>query len=186
MPLGSRSNFSQQSDEALLHQVAQHSAAALALLYARHAPAIFDLAAYMLGDPAQAAEVVLGTFGEVWAHATHYRGRGPAAAWMFQIARRRALEVLRRGEVRRPALAPVTAAAATDLHRPRDLVRRALAALPEDQRVCLELAYFAGLGRREIAEETRLDVGTIDRRIRLGLEMLERLLHSPASRDRTG
>ena len=68
----------------------------------------------------------------------------------------------------------------------RAQVQRALESIPEDQRLCLELAYFEGLSQREIAEQTQLAVGTIKSRIRIGLEKVERLLRGSGVRDTSG
>ena len=50
--------------------------------------------------------------------------------------------------------------------------RDALAALPQDQRHVIELAYFRGLTHVEIAEAQSVALGTVKSRIRLGMERL--------------
>ena len=51
-------------------------------------------------------------------------------------------------------------------------VRAALAALPDDQRRAVELAYFEGYTYREVAEVTGVAAGTAAGRLRLGLAKL--------------
>jgi RNA polymerase sigma-70 factor (ECF subfamily) len=51
-------------------------------------------------------------------------------------------------------------------------VKAVLAELPPEQREVIELAYFGGLTRQEIAKKTGLPVGTIHTRARLGLQKL--------------
>jgi RNA polymerase sigma-70 factor (ECF subfamily) len=51
-------------------------------------------------------------------------------------------------------------------------VRKALASLPQVQRQVIEMAYFYGMTRHEIAEATGEALGTIHTRARLGLQKL--------------
>jgi RNA polymerase sigma-70 factor (ECF subfamily) len=55
-------------------------------------------------------------------------------------------------------------------------VRRALTALPPEQRNALEMAYFEGLSQTEISERTGNPLGTVKTRMRLGLMSLRRAL----------
>ena len=55
----------------------------------------------------------------------------------------------------------------------QQMVRAALAELPENQRLVLEMGYFNGLTQREIAEKLDVPLGTIKTRMRLGLRKLQ-------------
>jgi RNA polymerase sigma-70 factor (ECF subfamily) len=55
-------------------------------------------------------------------------------------------------------------------------VRQALGTLPVNQREVVELAFFGGLTRQEIAETTGLPLGTVHTRARLGLQKLREAL----------
>ncbi|HVS50705.1 MAG TPA: sigma factor-like helix-turn-helix DNA-binding protein, partial [Candidatus Dormibacteraeota bacterium] len=48
--------------------------------------------------------------------------------------------------------------------------------LPAEQRHAVELAYFGGYSQREIADMTRVPLGTVKGRMRLGLEKLSSYL----------
>ena len=100
MPLGSRSNLSQQSDEALLQLVAQRNLAAYELLYRRHAQVMFNLIVRIVHDTTTAEDLLQDVFWQVWENANQYRGSGAALAWMMRVARNRALDQLRRQRVR--------------------------------------------------------------------------------------
>ncbi|MCC6457821.1 MAG: sigma-70 family RNA polymerase sigma factor [Caldilineaceae bacterium] len=197
MPLASRPNFSQQSDEVLLQLVAQRNLAAYELLYRRHAQVMFNLIARIVHDPAAAEDLLQDVFWQIWENAHQYRGSGAALAWMMRVARNRSLDQLRRQGARPPTVSAdaeeveniadgTTIEETVEMQMRRAQVQRALDSIPEDQRRCLELAYFEGLSQREIAEQTNLAVGTIKSRIRIGLEKVERLLRGSGVRDASG
>src|SRR5215203_5663429 len=197
MPLGSRPNLSQQSDEALLQLVAQRNLAAYDLLYRRHSQVMFNLIARIVRDQATAEDLLQDVFWQIWENANQYRGSGAALAWMMRVARNRSLDQLRRQKVRPPTLSDdaeevegiadsTTTEEVVEIQMRRAQVQRALEAIPDDQRLCLELAYFEGLSQREIAEQTNMAVGTIKSRIRIGLEKVERLLRGSGVRDASG
>ena len=197
MPLGSRPNLSQQNDEALLQLVAQRSLPAYDLLYRRHSQVMFNLIARIVRDQATAEDLLQDVFWQIWENANQYRGSGAALAWMMRVARNRALDQLRRQRVRPPTVSDdaeevesiadsTTTEEAVEIQLRRAQVQRALESIPEDQRLCLELAYFEGLSQREIAEQTNMAVGTIKSRIRIGLEKVERVLRGSGVRDASG
>lgn len=197
MPLGSRPNLSQQNDEALLQLVAQRSLPAYDLLYRRHSQVMYNLIVRIVRDQATAEDLLQDVFWQIWENANQYRGSGAALAWMMRVARNRALDQLRRQRVRPPFVSDdaeevenvadgTTTEEAVESQMRRAQVQRALESIPEDQRLCLELAYFEGLSQREIAEQTNMAVGTIKSRIRIGLEKIERVLRGSGVRDASG
>ena len=191
-----------RSDTELLGAVTSRDAEGLAALYDRYATGLNGLALRITGDSADAEEVVSDVFAQVWRDASRFDpARGSVATWLVTITRSRALDVLRaRG--RRARLAesaaretPVQAAAmgtppehadARTFAAEREVrVRDALAALPDEQRQVLELAYFAGMSQSEIAAELATPLGTIKTRARLAFVKLRDLLRPLAPEDAT-
>ena len=185
-PLTGQSD-SQLTDEQLMSRVAARDPDAFARLYDRHAAVILGVVVKIVGDRAVGEEVLQETYWRLWSQAGSYdAGKGPLRAWLYSIARRQALDVLRRQSVRPQPARDETEARRFDLTpAPDDSVpeaaeraidvaqmRRALGELsPEQQRV-LELAYFGGLTRQEIARATNTPLGTVHTRARLGLQNL--------------
>ncbi|GAA0585712.1 hypothetical protein GCM10010172_83650 [Paractinoplanes ferrugineus] len=75
---------------------------ALIEAFDRHAPAAYALAARITGDPAHAEDAVQEAFVELWRHPERFDPRiGPMRSWLCVLARRRAIDLLRRRPVRR-------------------------------------------------------------------------------------
>ncbi|MEZ4870603.1 MAG: sigma-70 family RNA polymerase sigma factor [Caldilineaceae bacterium] len=189
-PLQSNSlAYRQYDDEELLRLVRKSDTVAYEAFYDRYAQTAYSVILRIVRDNAIAEELLHETFWQVWQSATTYEGRGQVAAWLLRIARNRALDELRRQRARpQAALQEFEVAASniqdfrlnTERNVEQQLQRRdvlqALESIPEDQRLCLELAYFDGLTQREIAERFNLSLGTVKSRMRIGMEKLERLL----------
>ncbi|MGH7592709.1 MAG: sigma-70 family RNA polymerase sigma factor [Gemmatimonadales bacterium] len=167
--------------------------AAISALYDRYAPGVLGLALRITRERADAEDVVVDTFAQVWRDAPRFRAeRGSVAAWVATIARSRALDLVRsRGRrhtldaaagaesgVAPPAMGSVVPSPMAALladERTRH-VRAAMETLPPAQRSSLELAYFEGLSQSEIAERLNQPLGTVKTRMRLGLRRLRELL----------
>ena len=175
-------------DETLVTQVARGSSAALEVLYDRYAATVLGISVRILGDQALAEDILQETFWRVWQNAGTYRSQlGSFTGWLFRIARNLAIDTYRRRNVRPQAVVsseesdPIldrtpdpdmdVAEQAQAMLKYRQ-VRKALASLPAVQRQVIEMAYFYGMTRQEIAEATGEALGTIHTRARLALQRL--------------
>ena len=182
-------------DDALVERMAGGDERALGDLYDRHGRVAYALAYAIVGERADADEVVVDTFGQAWRAAAAFDpARGSVGAWLATIARTRALDLVRARGRRSRALeraaqlseggfaAPVAGSAGDTPDRDaergeaRGLVTRALAGLPAVQRRAIELAYFGGLSQSEIAAQLGEPLGTVKTRIRDGMAKLRELL----------
>jgi RNA polymerase sigma-70 factor (ECF subfamily) len=176
------------SDEVLVSQVARGTSAALEALYDRHSATVLGLTLKILGDRATAEDVLQETFWRVWKSANTFQPqRGSFSSWLFRIARNLAIDAYRRRNVRPQVILEgddddsvldrtpdpdldVAAQAQSALENKQ--VRSALSSLSGVQRQVIELAYFYGMTRQEIAETTGEALGTIHTRARLALQKL--------------
>ena len=177
-------------DETLIIHVARGDSAALEVLYDRYASRVLGVTVKIIGDQAQAEDILQETFWRVWQSASTYQSQlGSFTGWLFRIARNLAIDAYRRRSVR--PLVPVSASGegrdpildqmpdpdmdvaeqAQSILNHRQ-IRKALASLPSVQRQVIEMAYFYGMTRQEIAEVTGEAVGTIHTRARLALQKL--------------
>ena len=191
-PLEPDMDFStDDSDEELMARVTARDSAAFERLYDRYAPVALGIIVRIIQDRAEGEEVLQESFWRVWTQAATYDPeKGPFRAWMFSIARRQALDLLRRRNVRPQAArdaseerryeqAPASDAAVSEVAEQAiaaQQVRGALVRLSDEQFQVLELAYFKGLTRQEIAQTTGLPLGTVHTRARLGLQKLRSIL----------
>ena len=181
-------------DRVLVARMAAGDDRALGELYDRHAATAYALALAIVGERADAEEVVADAFGQMWRTSAQFDpARGSVPAWLATITRTRALDLLRARGRRARAIERAAAVGDAGFATPlagggdapdrgveraeaRRLVTRSLAELPEPQRRVLELAYFGGLTQSEIAAALREPLGTVKTRMRAGLEKLRGLL----------
>jgi len=184
--------LSQEAERTLIRRLKARDERALEELYDLLAPWVLGLAFRILQDEDEAEEVVADAFAQVWRRADkHDAQRGPLVPWILAIARNRALDALRRRrrwwrkaerwEQARsaergadPGPAPHEASVpGWPLHRE---VHAALAALPEEQRRVVLLAYFEGLTHSEIARRLDQPLGTVKTRLRIAHQKLSAAL----------
>ena len=186
-----------RDDRELLQAIARQDADALVALFDRYNRLAFGLAYRILGDAFVAEEVVQDAFMSVWRNAASYDfARGNVRSWLLTIVRNRAIDQLRgrfgrsQNDVDLDTVAPLLAAPDEwdDLlsEIQASAVRAALRALPEEQRIAIELAYFEGLTHVEIAERLGIPLGTVKSRLRLGLQKLHDLLVTSKVRSESG
>jgi RNA polymerase sigma-70 factor (ECF subfamily) len=186
--INSEGNLLDAPDETLAIQVARGNSAALAVLYDRYASIVLGISVKVVGDQGLAEDVLQETFWRVWQSAATYQSQlGSFTGWLFRIARNLAIDAYRRRNVRPQAISGVTgsdpildeipdpnidvAEQAQSILKNRQ-IRKALASLPTVQRQVIEMAYFYGMTRQEIAEATGEALGTIHTRARLALQKL--------------
>jgi RNA polymerase sigma-70 factor, ECF subfamily len=181
---GGRHFVAAAGDQELAAGLAAGNHEALAELYDRYAGLAYGVAIRVLGDPGRAEDAVQDAFMNVWNRAAGFDPeRGSLRAWLLSSVRNRCIDYLRgRGahERQEQELQPEGAYAlsASDPWREvavsieRTAVRDAMASLPSEQRQVIEMAYFGGYSHTEIADMTRVPLGTVKGRMRLGLEKM--------------
>jgi RNA polymerase sigma factor (sigma-70 family) len=175
---------SRLGDSELADRVAAGDDAALAVLYDRHAPTCYRLALRLARDVTVAEEAVQDAFVGFWRGARSFDpALGSVAGFLILLARRRAVDLIRRSESRRAGPLPedydvVDPGADEQVwNRLRHLEARALlTSLPDKERELLELAYFDGFTQSELASRLAIPIGTVKSRMHAGLARLRELL----------
>ena len=168
-----------RTDTELVVAMAVGDRTALGVFYDRYVGLLMAIGVRMLGDRREAEDVAQDVFLETWrAAGTYDPNRAPARTWLIMRMRSRALDRRKSAAVsRRVPLDPVKverllATEDPTLTADRDRVRRALAALPAEQRLVLELAYWEGLSSAEIAARSDIPIGTVKSRVAAALGKL--------------
>jgi RNA polymerase sigma-70 factor (ECF subfamily) len=174
-------------DEMLMQEITQRRQQALKELYSRYSRSLRALIGSVVHEESEADDVLQESFLQIWREAHHYSPKaGKPLGWVITIARRRAIDRVRRRDSYRRAKqrfedeikpqAPNTRTGKTDTEVTqsdlRSFLGKQLETLPPVQREAVELAYFRGLSQREIAATTNTPLGTVKTRLQLGLRKL--------------
>jgi len=164
-------DLSQRADADLLAAVADGDRGALRELHDRHAPWVLARLQRRCASDDIAREAVQDTFVAVWRSAGRFDRRGEPAAWIWGIAIRRLVGVLRtRGRwspVAEPSQVPTVVAAEEAVltgveHGP---LGDALATLSPELRAAISATVLDGLTTREAAVLLGVPPGTVKTRV---------------------
>ncbi|MDW5598060.1 RNA polymerase sigma factor [Conexibacter stalactiti] len=169
----------ERSDGALVAGALAGEQAALDALFQRHWPAAYRVALLIVHDHAAAEDVAQEAFVAAVRRLERFDRRRPFAPWLMKIAANRAIDWTRsrgrRQEVSAPeprddgAVAPLARNCSEEL-------LSALAALAPEQRAVVVLRHLLEWTPGEIARALELPRGTVNSRLRRGLDALRRAL----------
>ncbi len=174
------------SDAQLAVAIGRFRPEALAEAYRRHGGAVVGLARRVTGDATEAEDVAQDVFVRLWDHPDRFdASRGSLRTYLLTMAHSRAVDTVRSKSARwdrerRDAVSTAGAGYDVDLEvwdlALADQVAQAMAALPDDERRAIELAYFGSHTYREVARLLAQPEGTVKSRIRSGLRRMRRSL----------
>ena len=153
---------------------------AIRALYREYGRPLYGAVYRIVADHGLAEEAIQQTFLKAWRAAERFDATRDLAPWLFTIAKRAALDILRRE--RRHATArladhdPGVDSADIETSYAVFQVRRALTNLPPDEQEVLRLTYFAGLSHREASEHLGIPIGTVKSRAHRAYRRLEATL----------
>jgi RNA polymerase sigma-70 factor (ECF subfamily) len=171
-----------ESDEALMRRVAKADQAAFRLLARRHTPAMAGLARRILGNAAEAEDVVQEAMLRVWTHAPRWQPLAAFKTWLTRVVVNLCLDRKRRtpmldleaaGEVTDPAPHAGEQAESTERER---MLAAAIQQLPERQRSAIVLTYTEGMSNAEVADVLGTSVSAVETLLVRGKQNLRRAL----------
>lgn len=163
---------------ALVKRIAGGDKSAFATLYDTTCGLVYGLLLRILGNSAAAEQVMVAIYQEVWEQAAVYDEREQPMTWLVTMAHRRAVARLRADRCNQPCQPTLELAARTTMIKSETneitsaeqmSAQSAFAGLPPAQRQIIELAYFSGLRRDEIAARLGLSLQAVQTGMRAGL-----------------
>ena len=183
-----RVEWDRSSDEELLG-AARRAPVAFGVFYERYEERILRYFLARVGDAEVAADLTAETFAAALAGANRFRPRkGPAAAWLFGIARNTLAMSRRRGRVearaRRALGAPVLVLTDEVIERIEALGGPAalelVEALPPDERLAVRARVVDERDYSDIAKDMRCSEAVVRKRVSRGLTRVRHQLGEEA------
>jgi RNA polymerase sigma-70 factor (ECF subfamily) len=173
---------SRRGDRGLVRAAQRGDAGALEDLFRAHWGMAHRAAYLVVHDAAAAEDIAQEAFLAAVRALDRFDRRRPFGPWLHRIVVNRAIDHARaRGLRREVALAELPDCAAPAAAE-RDGVVAALAALPPDQRAVIVLRHLLGYTPGEIAGLLALPRGTVNSRLRRGLDVMRRGLEARGER----
>lgn len=154
------------SDTELVVRMKAGDEAAVGTIYDRYSGIVFGILMGILRETTAAEDLLRDLFVQLWRNAADFdAGHGSLAAWLMVVARNRALALVRaaagheEGEDRAPypmkgMPSPFDIEGEEQLLGLTDVLRKAMASLPQERRDTVELAYYEGLPQADMEWRT--------------------------------
>ncbi len=189
-------------DRSLVAELQAGSEEAFIYLLGVYQNPVFNLISHIVGNTAEAADVLQDVFVKVFKGISQFHGESSLKTWIYRIAVHEASNQ-KRGWVRRHRHEPVSldgeyiapsivmAEAQEEVTTPyqaleqaeqQDVVRRALATLAEPYKTVVVLREIEGLSYEEVAQVLGIAEGTVKSRLMRGRELLRRKLDGWSTR----
>ena len=166
--------------------------AAFAALFGHFAPRVKTFMRRSGASEAEAENLAQETMLRVWRKAESYiQSTSGFEAWLFTIARNQRIDALRREH--RGVLEGASdidnefllddeplADEALASRQSAELIRSAVAGLPDHQQRVIELSFYQERAHAEIADALGIPLGTVKSRLRLAMAKLRNLLSEPS------
>jgi RNA polymerase sigma-70 factor (ECF subfamily) len=172
-----RRGWARASEPALVRAAQRGSAEAFAELFRRHWPRAHRAAWLVVHDATAAEDVAQEAFLAAVRSLDRFDRRRPFGPWLHRIVVNRAIDYARARELRREVSGATAESPTFDARdAPADDLLAALAALPPDQRAVIVMRHLLGFTPGEIARALGLPRGTVNSRLRRGLDGLQEVV----------
>jgi RNA polymerase sigma-70 factor (ECF subfamily) len=172
-------------DESLIARVAQGDSAAFEIVYDRYAPRVLGLLMQINGERDAAEELLQQVFWQVWQNAGTFPAQHRSfMGWLFMIVRNLvSVSNAGRGDSPRRTMKPMHQDSMLDAGV-ESTQRSELGNLPPRQRQVIELAFFQGMTRQQIANSMGETLDAISSLAKQGMRNLQDVLEQDAKLNR--
>ena len=175
----------EESDTALMKDLVEGKPDAMEAIYQRYEAHLRLVILSVSHEETDAEDVLQDVFFTLWRAAGRYLPEKGLRGFLVTMARRRALDRLRRRLTYRRARSRLEAHLTEEFNhrvrsRPRvftnvdleELMRRLIHQLPEAQQEVVRLRFYEGLSPNEIASQKSIPLGTVETRLKLARKKL--------------
>jgi RNA polymerase sigma-70 factor (ECF subfamily) len=162
-----------RDERAALRRAQGGSLADLETLFRAHWPSAYRAAYLVVHDSAAAEDIAQEAFLAAVRALDRFDRRRPFAPWLHRIVVNRAIDWSRRRQLRGEVGGDALATEAARVDEPAGGIVESLAALSPDHRAVIVLRYLLEYTPGEIAELLDLPRGTVNSRLRRGLDQLK-------------
>ncbi|HKW14981.1 MAG TPA: RNA polymerase sigma factor [Candidatus Krumholzibacteria bacterium] len=180
----------QPHDSELVARALRNDERAFRDLIQRHHTMAYAAVRAVLGDRDEVQDVMQTVYLKAYQGLAGFRGDARFSTWLYQIARREALDVSSKRRLETVDVTEVEIATdarhapdvATSERSEREWLATALGELEDTYRTAIELRYMADKSYEEIAEIMSLPVGTVKTYVHRGKAEMKKILSRPAWR----
>jgi RNA polymerase sigma-70 factor (ECF subfamily) len=170
-------------DSELLDKLATGDEAAFRMLVERHIDRGYAIALRIVGNAADAEDVVQDTMLKIWSHRGRWQhGRAKFSTWLYRVISNRCIDLRRKPRNENVETVPEVAdgqPGAVEIIERNELngmLELAMQRLPEQQRIAVIFSYHESMSNGEIAEVMETTVAAVESLLKRGRQQLRQLL----------
>ncbi|BAC48959.1 blr3694 [Bradyrhizobium diazoefficiens USDA 110] len=170
-------------DSELLDRLAADDETAFRMLVERHIDRAYAIALRIVGNAADAEDVVQDSMLKIWSHRGRWQhGRAKFSTWLYRVISNRCIDLRRKPRTENVDTVPEVADGRPDASRVIErnelngMLEEAMQRLPEQQRIAVILSYHEDMSNGEIAEVMDSTVAAVESLLKRGRQQLRQLL----------
>lgn len=170
-------------DSELLDRLATGDEIAFRALVERHIDRAYAIALRIVGNAADAEDVVQDTMLKIWSHRGRWQhGRAKFSTWLYRVISNRCIDLRRKPRTENVETVPEVAdgrpdaASVIERNELNGMLEIAMQRLPEQQRIAVIFSYHESMSNGEIAEVMDTTVAAVESLLKRGRQQLRQLL----------